>query len=1040
MVKSVSKLIATIAVAAVCLIPRLSAQEYVGGLLTDNTVFSPSQNPYIVIEPLIVPEDITLTIEPGTHVFFMVRTSLKIEGGTLIARGHAALPIMFDAQTDKKWDGVGFIVSKTLTDENGNYISGSILEYASINQTTTGLVMGDTAKLLCNNISITNGDYGVNLQSGSVLQIHNSTIDECSYGMYIKNSGSNVVDNCMISNCDFGIFFPSNNISRYNRIINNNLSYNTNIALFMSMGQSSLQYNIIRGNTVSYNNIGLHIGNGGTADIGHNLIESNVVQNNDIGIKLSQDADTLRANLIEMNVTGLLLSKASSNYLINNLIQNNEGWGITLTDGSDGNLISTNGLYNNSSGIKVTHKDFKYSIDNSFVFNSLYGNQNEAFLFEAGPQQPLVSNTITGSRDTAVFVNHFDDDILAAGNWWGTSDTTLIDSLIFDFHDSELYGEVIYKPVLDYPDPGSPISKPRNVVKRLIGTRIKVDWTNNTEADLAGYRVYYGNQAESGFIGFIDVGADTSYVFENLSLFDPIAVTAYDDDADGLSDQPEGHESAFSPALAGPYAGADTSVCHGAVYRAEYATSLGDQNLIWTTSGDGVFDDPGLLNTTYTPGASDNANGSVALMISISTSGFEISDEILVTISGEPFAFAGNDTTVNQHDAYNTHSAIADNYSTVSWTTFGDGVFTTPDAVHTQYQPGNADIIAGAVQLVLTLQSDCGNLKDTLLLVIIPSYSINGRIHRNGNPASDGLIVAIKAGAAGAKAVSTVTSMPDGSFQFLNLATGNYYLYALNDPSLNPGYLPTYYAESHFWQMAYLLPLDADVYDVDIELLKTDDQLPEGSGAISGFFNYLGKAGDDDSLYSKPWFAGSFFEVGGGNGLPAANHVVLLMNPDYSRIFRWTLTASDGSFYFNGLPYGNYRLWGEKAGYSNSISPLITLSPANDDVEGIQLTVNQKSIEITLPERVTSFDGIVLYPNPADDRIWLTPAITGALGPVEVKFYNSEGRLVLSNTTQSCFEAGDCHMDISALKAGLYIAVVSFSDNRKFSVRLAVTK
>ena len=44
----------------------LVAQEYVGGLISENTVYSPALNPYIVIEPLIVPEGVTLSIMPGT--------------------------------------------------------------------------------------------------------------------------------------------------------------------------------------------------------------------------------------------------------------------------------------------------------------------------------------------------------------------------------------------------------------------------------------------------------------------------------------------------------------------------------------------------------------------------------------------------------------------------------------------------------------------------------------------------------------------------------------------------------------------------------------------------------------------------------------------------------------------------------------------------------------------------------------------------------------------------------------------------------------
>ncbi|MFH1120777.1 MAG: NosD domain-containing protein [Bacteroidota bacterium] len=1040
MMKSVSNLIATIVVAVVCSIPQLYAQEYVGGLLTENTVFTPSLNPYIVIEPLIVPEGITLTIEPGTHVYFMIRTSLKVEGGTLIARGQADLPVLFDAQTDKKWDGISFIVSKTVTDGDGNYISGSILEYASVNQTTTGLVLGDSAKLYADHISITYGDYGVYLQSGSTLYLHHSTIDHCSYGMYIKNSGSNVIDNCMVSNCDIGIFFPSNNISRYNLITNNNLSYNTNIALFMNMGQSSLQYNVIQGNTVSYNNIGLHIGNGGTADLGYNLIASNIVQHNDIGIKLSQDADTLRTNLIELNVTGILLTKASENHIVNNQIQDNFSWGLTLTDGSNWNMISTNSLNNNFSGIKVTHKDLKYSLENTFSFNSFYNNQNEAFLFEAGPQQPLVANSITGIRDTAIFVNHFEADIYAQGNWWGTTDTSAIDSLIFDFHDLDVFGEVIYKPMLEFPDPESPISKPQMVVKRLVGNQITVDWINNGETDLAGYKVYYGLQGNSGFFGFVDVGTDTSCVLENLSLSDPVAVTAFDTDADGIADQPEGHESAYSYALAGPYAGNDTTICNGTAYSAINATSLADQNLTWTTTGDGSFNDPGQLNATYTPGQNDNASGSVILKLSLTSSDVVISDEIQIAINGVPFVFAGNDTTVNQHDAFVTNTANAENFSTINWITQGDGVFENSAVLHTSYQPGNNDIGAGAVQLILKLQSDCGDLNDTLLLVIIPSYNISGRVYREENPVSGGVIVAIRTGAAGAKAVSTVTTSTDGSFNFTNLSTGNYFLYALNDPYYNPGWVPTYYAESHMWQNAYLMPLSSDVYDVDIDLLKIGEVLPEGTGSVSGFFSYLGKAGIDDSIYSKPWFPGGVFDVGGNTGLPAANHIVLLMNTGLTRIVGWTMTASDGSFHFNHLPFGNYRLWGEKAGYTNSLSPIISLSPAIEEIEGIQLTVNQKNIEIVVPETGVLNDNVMFYPNPANERVWINPASLNTEESVEILFYNIDGRLAQRNLIETGLLPARNDINVSGLTSGLYFVVVKRGNNSQSSCKLNVIK
>jgi parallel beta-helix repeat protein len=1039
MIKSAGKFLTTLLIAIGSCFPQLSAQEYVGGLLSENTVFSPALNPYIVVEPIIVPDGVTLTIEPGTILRFMISSSIKTEGGTLIARGLPALPVTLMAQTDKKWDGINFSVSKTIFDEDGNYLSGSILEYISINMTTTGLVLSDSALIFAQHLSITNSDFGVYLQSGSTLQLYNSTIDQCSFGMYIKNSGSNIIDNCSVTNCDIGIFFPSNNISRFNRFTNNNLSYHRNIALFMSIGQSSIQYNLIKGNTVAYNNIGLHIGNGGLNDQGFNVISSNIVQHNDIGIKLSQDKDTLRANLVESNITGVLLTKASSNYLINNIIQDNSEWGLTLTDGSFGNYISTNSFYNNQKGVKVTHKDFKYSTGNTFTLNLLYNNLNESFLFEAGPQQPLTRNSIISTLDSGVFVNHFESDIFAQDNWWGTTDTTRIDSMIYDFHDQESYGEVIYKPMLGSPDPQSPISRPKLVVKRLAGNRILVNWINNTEPDLAGYKVYYGGAGSGGFTGFIDVGADTTCILDNLLLSDPVAVTAYDNDADGYSDQPEGHESAFSYAIAGPYAGEDSTVCQGESFILNAATSLFGQNLQWATSGDGMFSNPALLNSVYSPGQNDILTGTVILTLSQFAEGLVLTDEMELRISGLPFVFAGNDTTITRQNDYSTITANAINYTGIYWITSGDGVFADPNELITEYQPGTNDILTGAVHLILELQSGCGNLSDTLLLGIIPSFNISGKVHRGEVLVPDAVVVAIKAGIAGPKAVSTQNTMPDGTFNFTNLTIGEYYLYALNDPQTYPDWAPTYYAGNYQWQKAYLLPLDTDVYDVDINLMPLSNHLPAGTGSISGFYNYVGKSGDDDSIYNKPWFPDGFYQSGQNAGIPAANHVVLLMNTELNRIFYWALTASDGSFHFDQLPFGSYRLWGEKAGYVNSLSPAITLSQANNGVEGVQLVVTQKHIEITLPSNeIPVKTDIFLYPNPGNDKVWINPQLASPDDAVELCFYTTDGKLVRRYKTSQGLPNGTGLIDISGFRAGLYLVTLSIGNQFHSTMKLSV--
>ncbi len=98
------------------------------------------------------------------------------------------------------------------------------------------------------------------------------------------------------------------------------------------------------------------------------------------------------------------------------------------------------------------------------------------------------------------------------------------------------------------------IDPPVNVQASLNGEKIDISWTANTDADLAGYRIYYGTtsgsyngtSATEGASG-IDVGTATSYSLTGINCETAhIAVTAYTANADGTNDQSEGYESQFS--------------------------------------------------------------------------------------------------------------------------------------------------------------------------------------------------------------------------------------------------------------------------------------------------------------------------------------------------------------------------------------------------------------------------------------------------------------------------------------------------------------
>lgn len=61
------------------------------------------------------------------------------------------------------------------------------------------------------------------------------------------------------------------------------------------------------------------------------------------------------------------------------------------------------------------------------------------------------------------------------------------------------------------------------------GAVVRISWSGNTESDLDGYKVYYGNSSQQ-YLGSLDVGDTTSVDVSNLGegLTYYFAVTAYD--------------------------------------------------------------------------------------------------------------------------------------------------------------------------------------------------------------------------------------------------------------------------------------------------------------------------------------------------------------------------------------------------------------------------------------------------------------------------------------------------------------------------------
>ncbi len=176
-------------------------------------------------------------------------------------------------------------------------------------------------------------------------------------------------------------------------------------------------------------------------------------------------------------------------------------------------------------------------------------------------------------------------------------------------------------------------------------------------------------------------------------------------------------------------AGDDQIVCenHSVVLNGNatnYVSSL------WTTDGDGQFENATNLQTVYFLGSNDILSQHVNLTLNVNPflpcQGI-INDQLSITIVRTPTVDAGDDVTIYPDDQLQLN-AVADNYLSVLWSSSGDGVFSADDVLDPVYFPGAGDIQnAGALLSVTAFPIDpcIINATDSLELTIDTLTNIN---------------------------------------------------------------------------------------------------------------------------------------------------------------------------------------------------------------------------------------------------------------------------------------------------------------------------
>ncbi len=171
------------------------------------------------------------------------------------------------------------------------------------------------------------------------------------------------------------------------------------------------------------------------------------------------------------------------------------------------------------------------------------------------------------------------------------------------------------------------------------------------------------------------------------------------------------------------FAGSDALICESQSYNLFDAAVANNSSLIWTTSGDGSFDNNTVVNPTYLPGTADIASGSVTLTLTAHgiTPCPDSTDSMVLSISRQAVVNAGPDTTICESEGSLTLLNVTASYFTsLLWTSSGTGTFSDISILNPVYTPSAADILSGSVVLTLTATSTspCITVADQMTLHI----------------------------------------------------------------------------------------------------------------------------------------------------------------------------------------------------------------------------------------------------------------------------------------------------------------------------------
>jgi len=389
-------------------------QTNVSGTLTVNTTWTSAGNPYYVVGNVGVPQGITLTIQPGVIINFNTPYQIIVKEGMLVANGDSANPIAFNGnesgsamilfqKTNLNSSAISYInltgpkngiqLSTNANDNNSGTLTVNNLTDINSRIITNGL--SSSAMLVFNNSTITNTTVHGAYPASEKIQINNSIINNCNVWSDAYNQGIILVnDSCINSTFTITICYANINL-KDSRIYN---------STFNGTGADFTAATYIRNSELHNSVVNMPAA---TVGIYSSIFKYDVSYSNNLCIlagygTIDSTVFSGKGSLIAIE-RGPAYEEYYHKFTIAHSSFENFATDIKINTG-------TNGIGMDSINIHCCN-----------------------FL-----DRPL----------NYIINNNSSEDIWARDNWWGTTSTTAIDSLIYDYWDDIVFGPVHYLPIL----------------------------------------------------------------------------------------------------------------------------------------------------------------------------------------------------------------------------------------------------------------------------------------------------------------------------------------------------------------------------------------------------------------------------------------------------------------------------------------------------------------------------------------------------------------------------------------------------------------